>query len=474
MRLNNKDLNASVKGRSGIRSFLIVGMASLLPFATLAGCSDSDDEPGGQAGDSGSGASSNGTGASSGTGASGNGEGNSGNTDENPDCEDVIREGTEAVYLRGASAVRPLVKQIQATLADEVTFIYNGSASCNGSNELLNEPDSKLTGTADYWDEEGNRKSCNLPLAGVSTDIAVADVDAATCGEHLEGDYEITAKYKQLFGVYQAMTIGTFKDSTEGEVTADELKAIFGEGAKGENTVEPWSVPEHIFHRPSNSGTQIMISGQIGLKSTAWQGVEKSSSGDLSKALEAVSESSSIGILAADYIQNTADTNLKVLAFQGEGQTAAYLPDSSAAKFDKLNVRVGAYKIHAPVEFLVEVDGSGNYVPRQPGGDNKAAALKKAVDYLTLASSLDADELKSLIAAAAKAATVPACAMYVVDGAEHDNQVPCHGFFEKSAAGATDATECSADADCGTGEICSFGYCETTGKVTAPAPAPFN
>jgi ABC-type phosphate transport system substrate-binding protein len=391
--------------------------------------------------------------------------------DADPDCANL---GTP-VYLAGASAVRPIVREAQRALAragSDVIIIYQGTASCDGPSAIVN--DLNTTGTADYWDfsedTEANvpRSRCNLPLGGVKPDIGISDVMAATCEAHLGGNFAVTGNLREYSGPVQAMVLAAQQASTEDAISAAAARIVLGFGGET-HTIAPWTVNDELHNRVPESGTKILMAAAIGLLSPKWKGTLHPSNPDvLSAIVGATNPNAAIGLLAADFADQNRD-QLKVLALQADGQSCGYLPDSSRTATDKVNVREGRYAASAPVQYTVEVDPSSGLARARDGRTNHED-VQQVLQFLRM-DDLDDETMHLMIEATAAANTVPMCAMKVQWSREgamptpYAPTEPCHCLYEElngRAPGVAACDTCATDDDCtdASAPVCRFGFCE--------------
>jgi ABC-type phosphate transport system substrate-binding protein len=387
-----------------------------------------------------------------------------------PPCADL---GTP-VYIAGASAVRPQIREGQRALAragSDIVMIYQGTASCDGPSAILN--DLQTTSQANYYDYSADInadnpiKECTLPLEGVRPDIGISDVLAATCEKHLGGDFGLGPDHREYQGAVQAMVFAAQHGSTENAISAEAARVVLGFGGET-HTVSPWTVNAELHNRVSESGTKITMAEAIGLLSTKWQGIPHPSNPNVLEAILAASNpNAAIGLLAADFADKNRD-QLKVLALQMEGQRCGYLPDSSSTSLDKVNVREGRYGSFAPMRFLVDVDSSGQAVAR--GGRDNHEAVRSVLQFLRM-ENLDEEDMRLMIQASAQASTVPLCAMKVErTGFEgevptpYEPDEPCHCLYESfngTPPGHDSCAACETDGDCSeAAPVCRFGFCE--------------
>ncbi len=103
-----------------------------------------------------------------------------------------------------------------------------------------------------------------------------------------------------------------------------------------------------------------------------------------------------LGLLGTDYYDLPIHRDaLKALGFQANGQSCAYLPDSSLTTRDKINVRDGHYPLWGRIHFFT---GRTNGTPSSP----------VAAAFLSLFIGPTLDPV--ILAAFIKAGWVPACA----------------------------------------------------------------
>jgi hypothetical protein len=201
-----------------------------------------------------------------------------------------------------------------------------------------------------------------------------------------------------------------------------------------------------------------MIGKAINVPPSQFWGIDRGSASAVDSELRVIADpttaNEAIGIISADYYD--ADrTNLAALAFKAEGQDCAYLPDSTAYKKDKQNIRDGHYPIWGPIHFFTAVSGG---VPTSAA----AEAFVSVVSVPNLAQSL----LDAFIGAS----LVPACAMQVQRTSElgplstYAPPFECGCYFEASVNGSAPSScaRCNTANDCNdpTHPACNLGYCE--------------
>lgn len=340
-------------------------------------------------------------------------------------CSDPSLPGP--IIVAGSSAVKPLVievgKALAATTPVTNTVIYQNQGSCVGVNAIVaNAP---ITGTALYYDKDGNELSCDLAAAGTPVDVGMSDVFVDSCTGAPPPD-----GVGQFSGPVEAMLFVAPKASQATAITVDEAYFVFGFGADG--MAKPWTVEANLMRRNSQSGTQGILASNIFVPAGRWKGLDKKNSdGVLAAVIASTSADSTIGILGSDFYDAHRDT-LKALAFQGFHQYAAFYADSTATSFDKRNVRDGHYVNFGYLHLVAHVDAGG--VPSTP-------AAKQFVDWITgNTARTPAPAGFDIFTATVKAKLIPTCAMKVQRTSEGGLIKPftpttdCSAMFESAVA----------------------------------------
>ncbi len=349
------------------------------------------------------------------------------------------------IYITGSTAAKPFMAALGQALVGVTTLVYKGQGSCIGVDAILNS--TKITGTASYWDKDGKEQTCNLNLAGDAVDIGVSDVFATTC----PGVASVPKEVSDYFGPNQVMNMVVPAKSSQVSISAEAAYFLFGFGA-AQGQVAPWTNDAMVFVRSETSGTQQMIAHAINVPANKWKGQSQSGSGAvLSGLVGAADQQAAIGILASDVVDANRD-KVKGLAYQHYHQQCAYLPDSSATAFDKINVRDGHYPIWGPVHFFA----------RPAGLKADAAAL---LGYFT--GSKTPPVSVNLLDLEIAAHTVPSCAMKVQRSSELGDlsafspNEPCGCYYDFKSNGQSSCGKCNDDKGCsGATPKCRLGFCE--------------
>jgi hypothetical protein len=389
------------------------------------------------------------------------------------------------VYVAGANAAGPYLETLSQVLAAEtppINLVYFSLPSCEAvvSYFTVSAP---VSSSATYWTPPataGDPPVANTctPSTPVLVDASVSDVYASTCFADAGGS--LAAGEEEFAGPVQAMVFAVNPNSNQTVISEEAAHVVFKDIGVTSYTVSPWTSPSQLFIRTGSTqgaGVRFMIGSALGLTDTDWSTDIPASNvlssqttllGDLAAATSNANET--LGILSntvTDFNRGSPSaTPVKVLAFQAQGQSCGYFPDSTPAAFDKLNVREGRYVIWGPLHFITSVAG-GVPVSTSAPGTAADAAVKSLIDLVTLDSSLTGTEPEQSIAAAANADVIPDCAMRVqrvgevtVNPVEYSYAPPegsC-GCYWESQTGTTACTACTTTSS--TCPVCRYGYCE--------------
>jgi len=441
-----------------------------------------------------------------------------------------------AVFAIGSTAIQPYVGSIAQQYAAGVpegsgdggifsaTIIYVGAGSCVGVEAAYtppggSAPESIVTAlqrngvatvasgadqvfTATYYDPTppaGGQfpvsytcaiDPANLSDQGLYANVGFSDVFPSSCtglpsswGDTPPTDPLANAAYQDFFGPIQVMEMVVPTNSPAASITFEQAELVWGYG--GAAGIAPWTDTNVLLKRSPSSGTQTMIGAAIGLDPRVWKGMTNQSSGSIVTGLESVIDgllpdggpgatggiAAAMGILSSDYTGANALT-LRALAFQDQGQSCAWTPDSSPSAFDKRNVRDGHYPIWGPSHLITSVTGG---LPTDPVVNRLYAALNGQDPGLV--AKLDVVKLY------ATHFIVPNCAMHVSrlsDGQGYGAYQPpartaCSCYYDAVVpldVPDPDCTVCMSDADCASAvpaRVCNVfgggatGFCELKG-----------
>jgi hypothetical protein len=398
------------------------------------------------------------------------------------------------VFISGSSASQPVLQALALVLGSSVSIIYQNPDSCFGLNDAITGTASTESGVATSFLDPvgGTAVACTLNTTTPEVpDIGVSDVFIETCQNRLSTATVPTGQHiAKVNGPIQAMTIAV-PTMSQGSpsISAEAAYVVFG--GDGTPSVAPWTMAGSIYVRPNTSGTLNMIGEAIGLPATKWANAQlgtpapaqqQAGTGNMFSALaiSGSTQDNTIGILSDEAVIQrnhgvaAGGNTVKVLPFQGKGQSCGYFPDSTSTRFDKLNVRQGRYAIWGPLHFVVNVDANG--YPSVPHKDAAATVLNyfiatsNGIDIHDGAQTTpfavadagtitDSQNLMLIDAESAplKGGVVPWCAMEVQRtseiGAEASFQAPqpCGCRFEATATGATVSPyckTCASNDDC--------------------------
>ena len=176
-----------------------------------------------------------------------------------------------------------------------------------------------------FYDADGVKQYCKLTPEGNIVDVGQSDVYARTCG------YDPVPGVADYTGPIQAITFVVPAASSQRAISAEAAHLVFGAGGS-QGAVPPWIDPRLFFVRSPGTGTIQLTSRAINVPANAWWGIDRLSSDNLRDSMEGVDPASAelaVGVLSSDFADQARD-NLRILAFQGAGQSCGYLPDSTA------------------------------------------------------------------------------------------------------------------------------------------------
>jgi len=284
-------------------------------------------------------------------------------------------------------------------------------------------------------------------------DVGESDVFSTTCSPGAMPG----AVVGEYLGPIQAMAFVVPGKSQEVSISAEAARAVFGMGGDHDKA-SPWVDPTLYFVRNANTGTQQMVGKAIAVPPNGFWGIDRGSAANVDALMRIISDQSlaeqAIGIISTDYYDSDR-ANLKELAFKATDQDCAYLPDSTAFKKDKQNVRDGHYPIWGPLHFFATVSN----------GEPLSAAAQAFVSVVSVPNLP-----QQLLAAFIGSSLVPTCAMGVQRSSElgpvsqYSAPFQCTCYFEATADGqAPDGcTPCTTASDCSdpSRPACNLGYCE--------------
>jgi hypothetical protein len=390
-----------------------------------------------------------------------------------PGCMDPVAR-PQVIYLTGSSNFPLLLAKLGPLIIRNTGYtpVYQVSSSCGGVRSIFSvqakdhfiadPPTGSINPVATYVTPNGTLLPCSLGgtgTGGVRVDVGESDIFSTTCA----GFGAPGGDVGEYLGPIQAMLFVVPSTSSQKAISAEMARAVFGRGG-AQGLTQPWVTPTLYFVRNASTGTQQMISGAIGVPADQFWGVDRGSARNvaalltvLSSGADHTSAEQAIGILSNDYYD--ADRgNLTALAFQAFNQSCGYLPDSTAFKTDKRNVRDGHYPIWGPLHFFANI----------AQGIPTSAAAQAFVSVVA-----EPEPGRDLLDAYIDAGLVPSCAMSVKRATDlgplsaYVPPVMCGCHFEARLAGP-DAAPPAGCAPCVTAAECTdparpacrLGWCE--------------
>jgi hypothetical protein len=382
-----------------------------------------------------------------------------------PSCLDATNGRAQVIYMTGSSNFPPLLGKLAPLIfaATGFTPVYQVTNSCTGVQSIfgsgaqltINDPaPSPSAKYAAYFGQDGSATPCTLGPGGAGVDVGESDIFSTTC----DGVGVPTSAIGEFLGPVQAMVFVVPGKSQETAITAAAAREVFGMGGA---SAAPWTNPLLYFIRNANTGTQQEIGHAIGVPANEFWGIDRGTAANLDALMKDITDPTvaeqAIGIISADYYDGDR-ANLNALAFQGEGQDCAYLPDSTQYKKDKRNVRDGHYPVWGPLHFFAAVNN----------GDAVSPGAQAFVSVVAVPNVP-----QPLLDAFIGSSLVPSCAMSVQRGSElgplsaYAPPFQCSCYFESSpdvnGAAPPGCTPCITGNDCvdPTRPACNLGFCET-------------
>lgn len=407
-------------------------------------------------------------------------------------CSSVIAANSlsHVIFGSGGSAITPTLAKVAYVLgkANPPIFVFyqDAGGAQVGYQTFTNGTGGTAARPFKYWlaatDVTGTAPTCTADAStGQTVDFATTGGTLALfAGETLAADTGV------FVGPTQGVNIIVPKDSTETSISAEGLFFVYGFGNDsqfaGATNPIPWTDKTYIYQRASTSFVQQFVRGAIqSLGGTAasfpadfanasTQTILHSASGkddnqgtvdSLVYAAGQGKAQNAIGFTSGP----TADKNrasVHTLAYQHQGQTTGYWPDSTPEAFDKINIRNGHYFLWDTNQFFTKINGS-NVNPTVSQIVNPD--VRAFVGYFggQLTPPADADVNRAII----ETGSIPLCAMQVQRASDFSGlscyapSTPCGCYFESIATGTATCDACTADEQCsGSAPKCHFGFCE--------------
>ncbi len=382
---------------------------------------------------------------------------------------------TNPIYMQTGDTQLNLLKHLGRAMRDNTampaTMVFTTSGSCPNIDLMYNHnPATGIAGTMQYvpstaedptWNPATSATlTCTLP-AGVATfpDIGNSALFNEACPTGVGGP-PVTVKNTR--GPVQGYVMAVPEASNEHVITYEEAYFVFGFGATN-GMVMPWTDPLQVMIRTSTKSTQVAWAFQLGIPAAKMMGVSQPNSTGANSVvnggtagyglLTAPNPEKAIGLLGME-VYDALRSTLNILAYRAPDQYAAYYPDSTAAAFDKQNVRDGHYVPWSPTIWMEFVTGT---TPNNPLADYIIDII--AGQPVTPAPNFVITDIEATVGA------VPDCAMGVTRDVEqgplrvYHPATSCVCRFEYVTTGITSCDHCDATTPCATG-VCRDNYCE--------------
>lgn len=374
------------------------------------------------------------------------------------------------VYVAGAPAAEPLVKQVaqllQRSEAQRLTVIWQLKTSCDAVDALARDTGGActnktcMTGQARFWTldpRDTEPKECDLPTTGARIDVALSDVFPQTCPSWSQTPLPSTVMdYSASSGPISPYALAMDKQAAENSIYAVEGHFVFGAGKSA--GVQPWLNDAVIAALGDQDSGQLLVGQQLKLALGRWKGTAANNPDEVVTMLFS-DPAQGIGVMPTSII-DARRAEVKALAFQALKGRVAFYPDRKPSSFEKQNVRDGHYPIWGYLHALMQKDSA---MPTQP----RSQTGRRLADILLGASSAVGG--KDTLLLQTQAGLVPRCAMKVSRKDDRSpmmpwlNPEPCHCWFEKNVSGGLlGCKECpdGKDATCGGSGKCRRSLCE--------------
>ncbi len=375
-------------------------------------------------------------------------------------CRDVA---PNAIYVTGSTNLPPLLKSVAPLLAQNsppYQVVFFSQSSCAGADSMFSSDPNKhlikdvppMGNTPANWavlfNPDGSTATCFLDPAGTPVDVGESDVYASGCNPAYVPDNNVAGYLGPILTI--ALVVPSV--SSQKVISAEAARAVFGAGGEG-GMLAPWTDPKLYFVRSSSTGTNQLVSRAIDIPPKQWWGIDRRTADNLRNLMQGVDPAAAeqaIGTLSTDFADKARD-NLRMLYFQGKGQSCGYLPDSTLNKREKANVRDGHYPIWGPIHFYAQISDG---VPSPAAGALVTRFTVPRPDPALLDAIIDAG-------------FVPACAMKVQRTTEvgplmpYDPPYQCGCYFDYRTNGASSCQTCNGPNDCpASAPACNNGFCE--------------
>ena len=383
-------------------------------------------------------------------------------------CRDLVPPGKQILYITGSSNFAALLQDLSLVIVNRsnIVPVFRTTSSCTGvrsmnptsptyaADHYIKDPTTPTDTFAQIFLGDGSPVvSCLLGSSGVPVDIGESEIAQDTCG----GPANPTDSVQETLGPILPIIFVVPRLSSQKMISAAAAQQVFGGGGG----VPPWENPAFLYIRGQGTATLRLVAKEIGLLPNQFWGIDPGSASSMAQNLALFTTpddaDAALGMLGTDYYDRPVSRDrLKALAFQAQGQSCAYLPDSTLISRDKINVRDGHYPLWGRIHFFA---ARSNGLPTSP--------VASEFSSLFISPALDADILSAII----NSGLVPPCAMKVKRQAELGDftyadppAVGCGCAFDAQVGVdplRQECTKCSSNSDCPPNRpACNYGYCE--------------
>jgi hypothetical protein len=368
------------------------------------------------------------------------------------------------IVVAGSSDLEPLLQQFAVKLATEpqpativVVSLGSQTKACSGIQSVVGSTD--FGGAPGrYYTLSGDGtitpKSCTFP-AGQTAHVAISEVFYESCPAVPQPK---PADIADVLGPVQPIVFAVPRPRVTEYITYEEARAMFGCGVSELRPVAGvFNDATWVFCRDAAAGTQISLAKNLGILDSKFPACRFFNSdgkmlADFLPREGYAPTKGTVGFAAAGELGRNPQA--VYLAFQAQGQTQAFYPDSRPEVADRRNVRDGHYQMWGYVHLIAKTNG-GNLSPQ-------ASELIAWINTTKTSPSIDPFLIE------AGAGVIPQCAMKVKRSSDggllspYTPAQPCHCAFEAQSARliSPSCIPCVSASTCTGGLACRHGFCE--------------
>jgi hypothetical protein len=383
-------------------------------------------------------------------------------------CKDLVPPGKQVLYITGSSNLAALLQELSPVIVNALNIVpvLRTTSSCTGvrsmnpesatyaADHYIKDPTTTTDTFAQIFLGDGTPAvSCLLGAGVVAVDLGESEIAQETCG----GPVNPPDLVGETLGPILPIVFAVPRLSKQKTISAAAAQQVFGGGGG----VPPWEDPGFLFIRGQGTATLRLVAKEIGLLPNQFWGIDQGSGLAMAQNLSLLTSpgdaDATLGMLGTDiYDQPAYRDSLKALGFQAQGQSCAYLPDSTLISRDKINVRDGHYPLWGRIHFFA-------------ARSNGMLISPAAAEFMSLFASPVADP--DVLSAIITSGLIPPCAMKVRRVSDLGDftyfdppPVACGCAFEAQVGLDPLRPECAActsNSDCPQSRpSCRYGYCE--------------